>query len=299
MYSAKLPSAMGFIGPLPPSSPSSSPSPSSSSSGCKNGVGLCTDTCSNIHVGLDCLVCGNPWGRHLGHSCPDGRRGSFGAGTEGVFGPPPPPETEIIGPEPPPSPPPPPPPPSSSSSSSPTRCGSDCKLVHSKGNCLVCGLGWGSHAGHICNFGRRQRGSWSITTKSPAAAAAHTTKTAAPSQNDFIGPQAPIDFPLPVLQFFKPVDVYVQYGPECLVNEAVRLEQQYGTPVTQEDIRLDRLRQHHQQSYQQYPFVFTANQFGSIPTVNPFVGVSTASSAANQFGSIFRESPRHTTPSWR
>jgi len=40
------------------------------------GVVGCAPECEDSHSGI-CLVCGQGWGSHSGHTCPDGRRGSW------------------------------------------------------------------------------------------------------------------------------------------------------------------------------------------------------------------------------
>ena len=93
----------------------------------------CDESCSLSHSNDgDCLECGEDWGKHSGHDCPDGSRGSW----------------PIRAPTP------------------PGGCPSTCSARHTKdGNCLVCSKGWNNHSGHNCSDGAR--GSWPMKPSPP------------------------------------------------------------------------------------------------------------------------------------
>ena len=58
-------------------------------------------------------------------------------------------------------------------------CGPDCSRSHNEdGNCLVCGLGWGPHNGHMCTVSpfSRSRGSW-VTSSQQASSPPQVMET--------------------------------------------------------------------------------------------------------------------------
>lgn len=112
--------------------------------------GGCSGACSASHgSAIVCLVCGQTWGKHSGHSCPSGvrsvsgQRGSFAAAG-------PPPVASVVG-----------------------GCKASCSSSHPSATpCLVCGQTWGKHSGHSCPSSHRkaanQRGSFKVEVAKPA-----------------------------------------------------------------------------------------------------------------------------------